>query len=173
MAQSRTIDREILGEIDQLDDHPMSAMAFYLAGELFDRHDLTKASERIFNKLIAEQRSTGEFLPPDPNANLESRWYEELILLHAVAGYAARVRDDAIRRAVENSALFHFNETQPDHATTEPWGLLAFIQHAPPMADQILHSLTMQYPAGVTGIPLLLLRDVLYGLAELTMENKR
>ena len=173
MVLSKTMDQNILGEIEPLDDHPMCALTFCYAGNLFGRRDLTERSRRIFDRLIALQQPSGEFLSPDPNTNLESRWYEELILLHATAGYAACTPGDAICQAVEKSAGFHANETQPDHATTEPWGLLAFIQHAPPMADQILHSLTLQYPAGVTGIPLLLLRDVLYGLRQLTMDTNR
>jgi hypothetical protein len=41
------------------------------------------------------------------------------------------------------------------------------VQYAPPLADQVLHALSMQYPAGVTGVPLLLLTDALYGLQRL------
>ena len=173
MLQTQSADRKILTEINRLDDHPMSARAFHLAGELFDDRDLIERSRRIFDRLISNQQPSGEFLPLDSNANLESRWYEELILLHAVAGYCAAALNEPCALAVQKSAEFHLNETQPDHATSEPWGLLAFIQYAPAMADQLLHAMTMHNPQGITGIPLLLLCDVLYGLKQLTMETDR
>jgi hypothetical protein len=130
-------------------------------------------ARKVFGDLVARQQPNGALLPEDIHANPETRWYLELTTLHALAGYAAKVDDARINSAIERCALYHLQETQPDHATAQPWGLLAFIQFAPALADQVLHALAMQYPASVTGVPLLLLNDVRYGLRQLSAKEPR
>ena len=153
--------------IESLDDGIFSALVLAVAGALCQNEAWNKMADERFGYLINHQHQTGAFLPYDAKANPEHRWYEELILLHATASYAVRAYSPRATLAVKKSALFHLQETQPDHASAQPWGLLAFAQFAPPLADQVLHALSMQYPAGVTGVPLLLLTDALYGLRRL------
>jgi hypothetical protein len=164
MDSSAKVDEKIRDSITAMDESIWSSLILRVAGELFEEPTWIERSKTAFEKLVAHQQPNGAFLPPDNRINPETRWYDEMMLLHAVASYAVRVRDASIDSAVARSAQFHLDEIQPDHATAEPWGLLAFIQYAPPLADQVLHSLCMQYPQGVTGVPLLLLRDVRYGL---------
>jgi hypothetical protein len=157
--------------LDQLDDHPLAGLAYDRAGRRFNLPTMNEKAGRIFHRLVGGQQADGSFLPASPTTHPESRWYEELVLLHAVAGYAADTNDPVINQAVEKNVQYHLNEIQPDHATSEPWALLAFTQYAPLLADQMLHTLALQYPAAVTGIPLLLLRDALYGLEQLTKDH--
>jgi hypothetical protein len=158
----------IRGEVDSLDDSAWSSLILHVAGELLTQPAWIETSRKRFTQLVAHQQPSGAFFAPDVHANPETRWYEELITLHALASFAVRAADVSIDKAVARNAEFHLNETQPDHATAEPWGLLAFIQYAPPLADQVLHAMTMQYPQGISGVPLLLMVDVLYGLRRLS-----
>jgi len=155
------------GWIERLDDSIVSSLVFATSGMLLKNQTWSARAVEKFGHLIDHQQPSGAFFAEDSGANPETRWYEELIALHAMASYAVRVNDQRAEQAAQRNALFHLEETQPDHASAQPWGLLAFAQFAPPMADQILHALTMQYPAGVTGVPLLLLTDALYGLRRL------
>jgi hypothetical protein len=150
--------------IDTLDDGVWSWLARARAGELFGIEKWRGGAAAVFGQLAANQQVSGALLPADNSANPETRWYEELLLLHALASYAAMHPSSALDRAVQKAARFHLEETQPDHASAQPWGLLAFVQYAQPLADQVLHAMMMQYPGGVSGVPLLLLADVLYGL---------
>jgi hypothetical protein len=152
--------------ITKLDDGILSAMVRAAGGTLFKNEKWTANARRRFEQLVDHQQSSGAFFAADSKANPETRWYDELIALHAIASYSVWTNDQRAAKAARQSAMFHLNETQPDHASAQPWGLLAFAQYAPPMADQLLHALTMQYPAGVTGVPLLLLTDALYGLRQ-------
>jgi hypothetical protein len=167
MEKIGALDSSIRSLIEPMDDGAWPSLIRRVAGELFAEPAWVDRARDGFAHLCAEQHSSGLFLPPDDRANPEVRWYEELVLLHAAASYAARVPGDAIASAVRTSAAYHLSEIQPDHATSEPWGLLAFIQYAPPLADQVLHALSVQHPTGIGGIPLLLLVDVRYGLRRL------
>jgi hypothetical protein len=171
MEISGRLDSRMLDAIEKLDGSIWSSLVLQMAGEMFDRPIWLEKSRLAFEHLIARQQPRGEFLPPDAGIHPETRWYEELVILHAAASYAVRVPGSAIQSAVKRSAQYHLNEIQPDHATAEPWGLLAFVQYAPSLADQMLHAMSMQYPQGITGIPLLLLTDVLYGLRRLMDDN--
>lgn len=152
------------GIFDTLDASPLSMLARQVAGESLARPELCSQARAAFDAVVQHQQPSGALLAPDPAFNPESRWYEELITLHALASYAVRVRSDAVDRAVRLNAEYQLEQLQPDHATAEPWALLAFLQHAPPLADQMLHALQMQYAGRIPGIPLLLLIDARYGL---------
>jgi len=157
--------------ITTLDNSIWSMLAIHLAGKIFHEPAWIDRAAAAFDRLIDQQQITGEFLAANQTMNPESRWYEELTTLHAVASYTVRVPTPKRISAVKRNAEYHLEQTQPDHATAEPWGLFAFIQHAPPLADQVLHAMQMQYPQGPAGVPLLLLRDTLYGLQLLTTDN--
>jgi hypothetical protein len=77
-----------------------------------------------------------------------------------------QAEDRAVAAAVARAASYHVTETQPDHATEQPWGLFAFVWSpaARPLADQLLHAMTISQPGGAQGVPLMLLADALYCL---------
>jgi hypothetical protein len=124
----------------------------------------TDLAPDAFGRLVACQCPGGTFLKAGAGDNPETHWYHELLLLHAATSYAATTRDPAVEAAVARAAAFHLNETQPDHATNQPWALAAFARSAEtrPVADQMLHSAaTITGRSGVTSI---LLADALYCL---------
>jgi hypothetical protein len=123
----------------------------------------------FFQASAQGQQSSGALLQSDPSQNPETVWYNELVLLHALAAYAVRTGRSDLQPAVLRAAEYHLNETQPDHATSEPWGLLAFVLNpdAHSLADQMLHTVKVLHPNGAAGVTAILLADVLDGLREL------
>jgi hypothetical protein len=77
-----------------------------------------------------------------------------------------QAEDRTIAAAVARATVYHQREMQPDHATTQPWGLFAFIWNPEtrPLADQLLHAAAVQQPGGIDGVALILLADALYCL---------
>jgi len=118
---------------------------------------------KIFDRLVVRQQKNGSFLLAGPSDSPDMRWYHELLLLHALAGYAAQSGEPSADAAVRRNAIFHLEESQPDHATNQPWALFAFIRvaEARPLADQMLHTLQTQYPNGIGGIAAILVADAL------------
>jgi hypothetical protein len=115
-------------------------------------------------RLIEAQQPSGAFLRTDRSRNPETTWFEELVILHAVGAYAVREHEsEAAERAMLRATGYHLNETQPDHATNEPWGLLPFILNPATrsVADQMLHTVRVLHPKGVTGVTAILMADVL------------
>src|SRR5690606_29642757 len=100
--------------------------------------------------------------------NPEPHWYHELIILHAVASFGCRARVPQIRQVVGRAAMFHLHETQPDHATTEPWAVHAFAAHLDtlPLADALLHAVQTHHGGQPDYISWMLLRDALYCLQQ-------
>ena len=121
-----------------------------------------------FLRLVDGQLPNGSFLRTTGSDNPETHWYHELVILHAAADYAIHTGDLAVWAAVERATRFHLNETEPDHATGQPWGLPAFVRvaGAGPLADALLHAVSAHQPAGPSGVALLLLADTLYGLRQ-------
>lgn len=121
-----------------------------------------------FNQLFARQQPNGSFLIARPSDSPDMRWYHELLILHAAASYASLTQNPPAIAAVKRNALFHLEESQPDHATSQPWGLFAFIQtpQARPLADQLLHTLQTLHPQGITGIAAILLADALWSIQQ-------
>lgn len=122
-----------------------------------------------FAGVLAAQLSSGAFFRTHASVNPEPYWYHELVLLHAVAAHAALTGDAVAMAAAARNAEYHLNETQPDHATNEPWGLLAFIlnPNTHTLADQLLHNVRVIHPHGAQGVTAILLADVLDCLREL------
>jgi len=143
------------------------ALALSVAGKVFVRDAWTDLAADTFGRLTRAQQPSGAFLTATAADQPETMWYHELQLLHAAASYAVQAEDRSVAAAVLRASEFHQNETQPDHATTQPWGLFAFIwnAHTRPLADQLLHSLTLQQPGAIDGVSLMLLADCLYCLS--------
>lgn len=140
-----------------------SALALHQAGRIYVRDAWTDLASDTFGRICRAQQSTGAFLAPNNSINPESTWYHELCILHAAAGYAVRAEDRNAARAVARAGEFHLAETQPDHASSQPWGLFAFIWNPKTrsLADQLLHAVAMNPTDTVS---LILLADTLYCL---------
>ena len=123
------------------------------------------SARRVFPWLVARQQPGGAFLAPGGGDNPETRWYHELVLLHACFSYAVARRDDGVLNAALRAARHHAAEIQPDHASGQPWGLGAFIciNEGRPYADELLHAVRVQ----ADGVSQVLLADTLLTLSQL------
>jgi hypothetical protein len=143
-----------------------TALALHVAGKVYVRDAWIDLASHTFGKLTKSQRPRGTFLEASASDSPEAHWYHELVILHAAAGYAVQTEDRTLASAVARNAEFHVNETQPDHATAQPWGLFAFIWN--PMtrglAEQVLHAARVNQPDAIDGVSLMLLADALYCL---------
>lgn len=143
-----------------------NALALHVAGKVFVRDVWTDLASDAFGRIVRAQRDSGAFLASAPSDQPETLWYHELQILHAASSYAVQAEDRNVAAAVARATVFHQNETQPDHATAQPWALFAFVwnQETRPLADQILHTVQMQHPDRADGVSLMLLADSLYSL---------
>jgi hypothetical protein len=141
-----------------------TASALYVAGKVFVRDAWTDLAADTFGRLGRAQRQSGAFLAVDASDNPESLWYHELCMLHAAATYAAQAEDRGVARSVARATAYAQSEIQPDHATSQPWGLFAFIwnESTRPTADQLFHTAALREPPD--GVSLILLADALYCL---------
>ena len=142
------------------------ALTLHAAGSAFGDRRWTTVAHDTFGRLAAGQQGSGAFLRASPSDNPETLWYHELVLLQAAASYAAQSNDALVTASVMQAADYHLARTQPDHATAQPWGLLAFIWRSETrhLADEMLHAMQIQQPAGIDGVSSMLLADSLYCL---------
>jgi hypothetical protein len=149
---------------DSVVEAAWTALALSVAGKIFGRDAWTRLAADAFGSLVRAQRPGGAFLAAAGNEHPELVWYHELAILHAAASYAAQAGDRPVARAVARAAEHHLKEIQPDHATSQPWGLFAFIWNPPsrPLADQLLHAASLQ--SRRDPVTLILLADALYCL---------
>jgi hypothetical protein len=138
------------------------ALALQVAGKIYIRDAWTDLASDLFGKITKAQAATGAFLTTTPSDNPEIHWFHELVLLPATATYAVMTENRPLSIAVAKNAQFHVEQTQPDHATNQPWALFPFIWNSSTrtLADAALHSAnTVRSP--LTSI---LLADALYCL---------
>jgi hypothetical protein len=142
-----------------------TALALHVAGKVFVRDAWTDLASDAFGRLTRSQQPGGAFLASSASDNPELTWYHELSILHAAASYAVQAEDRTLASAVRRATTFHLNETQPDHATAQPWGLFAFVwnDQTRSIADAMLHNVTLQ-DAADDGVSQVLLADALYCL---------
>jgi hypothetical protein len=143
------------------------ALALHVAGKELARDAWVDLASALFGRLVHWQHESGAFLAAGAADNPETRDYHELVILHAAASYAVQTEHRPLSAAVARATKFHQEQTQPDHATSQPWGVFAFAwnQATRPVADALLHASTIQSaPRGPGGIALMLLADALYCL---------
>lgn len=144
-----------------------SALALHVAGKIFVRDAWTDLASEAFGRLTRAQQVGGNFLLVTGAEHPEAVWYHELAILHAAASYAVQAEDRTVAASVRRATEFHLAQTQPDHATAQPWGIFAFIwnEQTRPLADAMLHSVTLQQQSGgFDAVSLILLADALYCL---------
>jgi len=139
------------------------ALALHVAGKVYVRDAWTDLASATLGHLTRSQQPGGAFLLASSSDNPETHWYHELVLLHAAASYAVQAEDRHLAAAVKRNTEFHQAHTQPDHATTQPWGVFAFLWNPATrsLADQLLHQSQTLHPAGPDGISAILLADAL------------
>ena len=121
------------------------------------------SASEVIAKVVAAQDGRGAFLRFDGNAgdNPEPWWYHELVLLHAVTSHALLTGDAAALECAKRAAAFHHAETQPDHATGQPWAVHAFLLDADttPTADLLLLAAGVNGAGGLSAVSRILLAD--------------
>ena len=151
----------------------LAALALFAAGKVFVRDAWTDLASDTFGRLTRGQRDGdggGAFFAAGAGDSPEVAWYHELAMLHAAASYAVQAEDRTVAAAVARATDFHQRETQPDHASAQPWGLFAFVWNprTRPLAEEMLHTATVQGAAAGAGdddgVALILLADALYCL---------
>jgi hypothetical protein len=136
------------------------------AARLGDAATIEWVENKVLNPLLSAQQKQGSFLKATSADHPELVWYNELVLLHAVADFSVLFPNNGrLAAAVFRAGEYHLNETQIDHATLDPWGLFAFIWNPTTrlVADQMLHQVSLR-PAPRSEIALMLLADALYCL---------
>jgi hypothetical protein len=143
-------------------DAAWMALALQVAGKIYIRDAWTDLASDLFGKLARSQHSSGAFLTASNSDNPETHAYHELLLLHAAAAYAVQTEDRPLAAAVARNTQFHLTQTQPDHATNQPWALFAFIWNPATrtLADGLLHAAATTQSA----LTFILLADALYSL---------
>ena len=106
---------------------------------------------------------TGQLLMMDAReeGSPDAWWMYELVALHAMTTYAATSGARGVELAVRRAALFHHRETQPDHATSQPWAIHAFLldPETVPTADLMLLAAGVNRPEGLDAVSRILLAD--------------
>ncbi|HEV8377302.1 MAG TPA: hypothetical protein VGP99_00510 [Tepidisphaeraceae bacterium] len=140
------------------------AVALQRAGKVYVRDVWIDLASDLFGKLAKAQQPSGAFLEMTAADSPEARWFDELAILHAATAYAAIAEDRTVAAAVKKNTEFHLRETQPDHATSQPFGLFAFIwnEATRSLADQMLNGVSMK--SELDGVTPILLADVMQSL---------
>ncbi len=112
-------------------------------------------------QLDRRQQASGALLQQQPGDSPDRYWLNELIALHALTSYALISNQTFAIESVKRAALFHHCETQPDHATSQPWGIHAFLLDAEtiPTADLMLLAAGVNRPEGLDAVSRILLAD--------------
>lgn len=107
------------------------------------------------------QLPRGPFFCQGSVANPESLGYFELVTLHALTSWRLLMWDNGTVRAVRRAARFHHREAQPDHATSQPWAIHAFLldPETVPTADLMLLAAGVNRPEGLDAVSRILLAD--------------
>lgn len=103
------------------------AMCLYEAGKLLQRDVDVEVAESIVHQVLSQPGPDGSFAGRDPEESPDAWTYRELVGIHALANLALFSRNRHWAAHVERIALYHLENTQPDHTTGEPWGLFAFL----------------------------------------------
>jgi hypothetical protein len=144
-------------------DDAMSQLARFVFSSRTDAE-----TRRYFEALIENQQVCGALVGADSSMNPETRWYEELVRLHALGTYACETGDAQAWGAVRRAAEFCQAEINPDHATEQPWAIFPFWAESGTrlMAEEMLHTATMRDAGRGAGqldaIGLILLADAMW-----------
>ena len=100
---------------------------------------------QLWNAAFARQRPAGHLHDLTADTSLDAFVYDEFAALHAAANLATEAAhhgNPALFSPVHRLALYHLENTQPDHTTDQPWGLAAFAMFGDTlsMAEQQLHN---------------------------------
>jgi len=144
------------------------ALQAYAAGRWRENKKMLASAANDFDLLAGRTAASGAFLTYTLADNIELLGLHELMILHAVASYAAQTGNANLRDKVFHAAEAFQSAMQPDHSTAQPWAIFAFIWNPAthPMADHMLHAAQLHFVGSRDATHLLLLADALYCLRQ-------
>jgi hypothetical protein len=97
--------------------------------------------ERMWEGAFGGQTAEGTLRRQDAEELLDGFVFDELAGLHAAYNAARLLGDGAKLERVRRMVRWHVEHTQPDHTTSEPWGLAAFaaLDETGTFAEQQFH----------------------------------
>ncbi len=114
-----------------------TAAALWSALCLFEQAKITRRDvdlelvDAVVHQIIAQQGPQGSLHAQADGqgvaGSLDVWTYQEMCGLHALANLAVQRPHGGWTKRVEQIALYHLQHTQPDHVTTQPWGVFAFL----------------------------------------------
>jgi hypothetical protein len=96
-------------------------------GSLRHADDDIELARSVIDTIVAREVPEQSLTVQDIEDTLDAWTYRELIGLHALANAALHDRNETWANRVEEVAMHHLYNTQPDHCTSEPWGLFGFL----------------------------------------------
>lgn len=140
------------------------ALCLLEQSKLANRDVDVEVVDSIVHRVISRPGEQGSLHPRDEDESLDAWTYRELYGLHALANLALLRRNRAWSARVEEVAMHHLENTQPDNTTNEPWALFAFLWSAQTrsFAEQQIHDATTQ---GVGPVAAMLMADAANSLA--------
>lgn len=96
-------------------------------GSLRHVDDDIELARAVINCIVVRDVPDNPLTVQDPEESLDGWTYRELVGLHALANAALHDRNETWADRVEQIAQYHLYNTQPDHCTSEPWGLFGFL----------------------------------------------
>lgn len=119
------------------------------------------AIEQIVSRVVKDDSLTEQHI----DQTLDDWTYRELTGMHALAGAALLDRNETWANRVEQVGLHHLYNTQPDHCTSEPWGLFGFLwsEQTRMFGMQQIHDVKAY---GLVGVGRVLLADAVRCLDE-------
>lgn len=124
-----------------------SKITIHYAGNV---ENLWYVTSHVVDAVLSQPGSEGSLHAMDADESLDAWTFNELTGLHALAAicvanrvYAADSQIDRWNSRMREIAIYHFENTQPDNVTTQPWGYPAFAMFSETQmhAEQQLHDI--------------------------------
>lgn len=135
---------------------PMIPMVLWQAlcvaeqAHIFGRDADMELIDSVVSAATSEPGRDGSLHAYSPQETLDTWTYRELVGVHALANLALLRRNNEWSKRVEQIAVYHLENTQPDNVTNQPWGVFAFLwsPKTRSFAEQQIHDATTQAAGG-------------------------
>ena len=114
----------------------------------------------VIDQIVDRPVDDNPLTEQDPEESRDGWTYRELIGMHALANAALYDHNEKWASRVELIGVHHLYNTQPDHCTSEPWGLFGFLwsEESRMFGVQQIHDCKAY---GLVGVGQVLLADAL------------
>jgi len=141
------------------------ASCLLLMGNLRHIDDDIALATAVIQQIVDRSVPDNPLTKQNPEESLDGWTYRELLGIHALTNAALLEQNAPWAQRIEQIARYHLYNTQPDHCTSEPWGLFGFLwsQQTHMFAIQQIHD-AKSY--GLAGVSRVLLADAARCLTE-------